>query len=105
MGSVFSAIGHGLSAVISAIANVLMTIVNAITSVSTNHFGLSPVTNCAFYKHRSLSLSVDSSVTYFAVDAVHVGEHAVGEEHQDISSLSDKTRTVNKQAMIFNILL
>ncbi|PVF98587.1 hypothetical protein CPB86DRAFT_784624 [Serendipita vermifera] len=33
MGSVFSSIGHGISAVISAIANVFITIVNAITGV------------------------------------------------------------------------
>ena len=34
MGSIFSAIGGGINAVISAIANVIMTIVSAITTVS-----------------------------------------------------------------------
>ncbi|EJD36152.1 hypothetical protein AURDEDRAFT_74526, partial [Auricularia subglabra TFB-10046 SS5] len=38
-GSIFSAIGRGINAVISAIANVIMTIVSAITNVIVTIFG------------------------------------------------------------------
>ncbi|KAH6902586.1 hypothetical protein BKA70DRAFT_1306074 [Coprinopsis sp. MPI-PUGE-AT-0042] len=40
MGSVFSAIGRGINAIISAIANVIMTIVSAITYVIVSIFDL-----------------------------------------------------------------
>ncbi|KAG9225422.1 hypothetical protein CCMSSC00406_0002925 [Pleurotus cornucopiae] len=99
MGSIFSAIGRGINAIIGAIANVIMTIVSVITTVRISLFSSLSLFS---RPRRSSSQSSTLSWTSSAVDASARAAADAGQAAQGASEVAPRGEQEESKYLIFN---